>query len=65
MPDKEAYTIDEFCQTHGISRRMFYKLRKQGCGPRLMQVGTRSLIGKEAAADWRREREGNRAGVAA
>jgi len=52
-----AYSIDEFCKAHRISRAMFYKLDHQGLSPRVMRVGTRSIISKEAAADWRRERE--------
>jgi hypothetical protein len=39
---------------------MYYKLDHQGLGPRVMRVGTRALISKEAAADWRREREQNK-----
>ena len=30
---------------------------KKGTGPRLMRVGKKVLITKEAAADWRRARE--------
>ncbi|WP_212566890.1 hypothetical protein [Aromatoleum tolulyticum] len=36
---------------------MFYKLMKSGHGPRIMKVGTRTLISVEAAADWRRQME--------
>jgi hypothetical protein len=53
----EAYSIIEFCKAHAISRAQFYKLLHAGPAPRLMYVGCRSLISKEAAADWRRERE--------
>jgi predicted DNA-binding transcriptional regulator AlpA len=55
--DRAAYTIDEFCAAHGICRKTFYNLEKDGKGPRRMQVGARVLISIEAAADWRRERE--------
>ena len=48
-----AYSIDAFCRAHDISRAMFYKLARQGIGPRTMRVGTRQLISAEAAADWR------------
>lgn len=61
VPRKQApvvYTIEEFCELHRISRSLYFKLRKKGEGPRLMQVGKRVLISYEAAADWRREREG-------
>ncbi|MFT4116531.1 hypothetical protein [Bradyrhizobium sp.] len=54
---KSAFSVDEFCAAHGISRAMFYKLCAQGKGPRLMSVGSRKIISNEAAADWRCERE--------
>jgi hypothetical protein len=54
---RRALSIDEFCDAHGISRSMYYKLRAQGKGPREMEVGTRRLISDEAGADWRRARE--------
>jgi hypothetical protein len=52
-----AYTIDEFCAEHRISRGLFYKMRAAGTGPREIRAGTRRLISHEAAADWRRQRE--------
>ena len=52
-----ALSIPEFCKAHGISEGFFYKLKKQGEGPREMKVGARTLISFEAAAEWRRERE--------
>lgn len=55
--EKDAYNIIEFCQRHGLSRAAFYNLEKIGQAPRIMRVGGRVMISKEAAADWRRERE--------
>ena len=52
-----ALSILEFCDAHGISEGFYYKLKKQGQGPREMRLGTRTLITFESAADWRRERE--------
>jgi hypothetical protein len=52
-----AYSIDAFCKAHSISRSMFYKISDLGLGPRVMRVGTRAIISKESAADWRRQRE--------
>jgi len=52
-----AYTVDEFCASHRISRAHFYNLLKAGKGPRVMRAGSRVLISEEAAADWRRECE--------
>ena len=53
-----AFTIVEFCTAHGFSRGHFYKLVKLGIAPRTMRLGGRIAISQEAAADWRREREG-------
>ena len=39
-----ALSIPEFCEAHGISEGFFYKLKKQGKGPREMKVGARTLI---------------------
>ncbi len=55
--EKDVYNIIEFCQRHGLSRSSFYNLEKIGQAPRCMRVGARIMISKEAAADWRRERE--------
>jgi len=55
--DKDCYTIAEFCARNGISRATYFNLRGRGEGPREIQIGVRKLISKEAAADWRRERE--------
>ena len=52
-----ALSIPEFCEAHGISEAFFYKLKRQGEGPREMKVGARTLITLESAAEWRRERE--------
>src|SRR5207342_3502477 len=52
-----ALSIPEFCEAHGISEGFFYKLKKQGEGPREMKVGARTLITLESAAEWRRARD--------
>lgn len=54
---RSAYSVAEFCAAHGITKVTFYKSMKEGCGPRIMKVGTRTLISAEAASDWRRQRE--------
>ena len=56
--DRAAYTIDEFCIAHRISRRTFYDLIERGEGPKLMHIGSKRLISAKAAAKWRRQREG-------
>jgi hypothetical protein len=52
-----AYSIRQFCRDHNISESMYFKMRAMGLGPREMAVGTRRLITKEAAAEWRKARE--------
>jgi hypothetical protein len=52
--DKDAITIDEFCEQHLISRSYFYKLLRLGLGPDLMHVGGRKRISREAGEKWRR-----------
>jgi hypothetical protein len=55
--EQDAFSIPEFCLRNGISSALFFKLARQGGGPRVMRVGRRTLITKEAAVAWRRERE--------
>ena len=50
---RAAFSVNEFCQSHGISRAMFYKLIKCGKGPAVMKVGARTLVSAKAAATWR------------
>ena len=53
-----AMSIREFCAQHGgISEDLFFKMQREGWGPTVMKVGSRTLISHEAAADWRRARE--------
>ena len=52
-----ALSIREFCRLHCISEDQFYKMRREGWGPTVMHVGSRTLISHEAAAEWRRSRE--------
>ena len=57
MEERDAYSIPEHCRRHGISVSFYFKEKAAGRGPREMHIGTRVLISKEAAAEWRRERE--------
>lgn len=53
-----TFSVPEFCAAHGgISRVFFYKLLKDGKGPKITKVGRRTLITAEAAADWRKAME--------
>jgi hypothetical protein len=53
----DAFSIPEFCLRKSISSALFFKLAREGRGPRVMRVGRRTLITKEAAAAWRRTLE--------
>jgi predicted DNA-binding transcriptional regulator AlpA len=55
--DRRAFTLNGFCEAHGISRAMFYKLLKAGQAPRFARIGSKILITTEAAAEWIRARE--------
>lgn len=55
--DPDCYTVDLFCHRHGLSHSFYYKLKAQGLGPREIRLNSKVLITREAAADWRRERE--------
>jgi hypothetical protein len=50
-------SIHAFCVRHDISEDLFFKMQREGWGPRVMRVGTRRLISQEAAAEWRKARE--------
>jgi hypothetical protein len=56
-PPRLALSILEFCAAFGLSEDFFYKLKRQGQAPRLMRVGSRTLISMEAADEWRKARE--------
>jgi hypothetical protein len=50
-------SVDQFCVDHDICRAFFYKLRRQGRGPAVTKLGTRTVISAESAARWRRRME--------
>jgi len=49
-PQALAMSIHAFCVRHDISEDLFFKMQREGWGPRVMRVGTRRLISQEAAA---------------
>jgi hypothetical protein len=55
--EQDALSIPEFCRRHQISVGMYFKIAREGIGPRVMKVGKRTIISREAAEAWRRERE--------
>ena len=52
--EKDAFSVIQFCERHGLSRSLFYKLQSMGQAPRVMRVAGQIMISVEAAADWRR-----------
>lgn len=56
-PQLLAYSIKQFCELHGVSLDFYFKLQRQGFGPKVMRIGARTLISVESAAAWRRDRE--------
>jgi hypothetical protein len=52
-PKLYAFSIEEFCRRHSISRGTYFNLRAKGEGPREAHVLGRVLITKEAAKEWR------------
>ncbi len=52
-----VFSVQDFCDEHGISRNHLYTLWARGEGPVAMRVGRRRLITVEAAAAWRRRME--------
>ena len=55
--DCDAYSVEQFCERHNISRSTFYLLVRKAQAPRIFKIGARTLISREAAADWRRSLE--------
>ncbi len=55
--ERDAYSIPEFCLRHGFSQAKYFQIAAVGEGPRVMRVGKRVLISREAATEWRRSRE--------
>jgi hypothetical protein len=53
VPGRKAFTIDEFCARHGISRAFFYKLKGQGRAPRVTELDAKRLIMEESETAWR------------
>jgi hypothetical protein len=53
----DAHTIPSFCESNGISESFYFSLKRQGKGPREIELNKRIIITPEAEADWRRERE--------
>jgi hypothetical protein len=57
----KAFSVDEFCEAHRISRAFFYTLQKDNLGPKTFKAGRRTLVSVEAAAEWRNRGTGGSA----
>jgi hypothetical protein len=49
----DAYSIEEFCRRHSLSRGTYYNMKETGSGPREKRAMGRVLITREAAREWR------------
>ncbi len=56
MSDQDAYDVPGFARAHSISRSQTYEEIKAG-RLRILKVGRRTLISREAALAWRRSHE--------
>jgi hypothetical protein len=55
-PPTHAFTIQEFCDAHRISRAQFYELQRRGLAPVVTRLLDKIIITFESAAAWRRRR---------
>ena len=53
----DAHTIPSFCDSNNISESLYFAIKRQGRGPREIELNKQIIITPEAEADWRRERE--------
>jgi hypothetical protein len=53
IEEKQAFSVGEFCLLHGMTRAMLLYLWRHNAGPKVMRVGTRTLISREEAKSWR------------
>lgn len=60
----ELFTVNDFCAAHSISRATFYRLLRDGRGPKTSRLGERLMISKQAAAEWRAQLEAATAALA-
>jgi hypothetical protein len=57
---RSAFTVPEFCRRNAISKGLYYKLDKQGKGPRYFFAGVEDghrRITPEAEREWQAQRE--------
>jgi hypothetical protein len=51
---RPVYSVAEFCKAHHVCRSKLYVLWAAGKGPRFFKIGARTLISRDAAAEWLR-----------
>lgn len=56
-----VFTVDEWCARYKFGRSFFYKLLREGRGPRIMKLGSRTLITVESDDEWRLANDGRAA----
>jgi hypothetical protein len=56
-PFEPSYTIDSFCEAENFTKPYYFKLKKEGRGPREMRDGRLIRITHKARLDWQKERE--------
>ena len=61
MADQSTFTIEQFCSQYHISKVTYWRLQKDGEGPRELRVGRRVLITAEADREWREKLEAEQA----
>jgi hypothetical protein len=55
--ERRALTIAEFCEAYHMSPELYFKLKREGKGPREMALGSKKLISLRSAEQWEIERE--------
>lgn len=55
--DKQLLSVSEFLKAAGISRALFYTLKKEGKAPVCIKAGKRTLISRAAFINWIRDLE--------
>ena len=48
-------SIPRFCEENEISKAFFYKLKAQGKAPKIVKLGSRSMITPESRLEWRQQ----------
>jgi hypothetical protein len=54
MNSGELMPLPVFWARNGLSKTNYYYLKRMGCGPEVISLGTKDMVSPEAEADWRR-----------